>query len=66
MTQDEFTIEALRRLPVAASLIAVSAIICSEERMAKIFSEHRGRSYESNGDTALFRGGVDRANKVFD
>ena len=46
MTQDKFTIEALRRLPVAASLLAVSAIICSEERMAKIFSEHRGRSCE--------------------
>lgn len=53
MTQDEFTIEALRRLPVAASLLSVFAIICSEERMAKIFSEHRGRSYE---DVLSFHG----------
>jgi hypothetical protein len=48
MTQDEFTIETLRRLPVAASLLSVFAVICSEERMAKIFSQHRGRSYEDS------------------
>jgi hypothetical protein len=46
MTQDEFTVEALRRLPVAASLLSVFAVICSEEKLEKIFSEHRGRSYQ--------------------
>lgn len=46
MTQDEFTSEALLRLPVAASLLSVFAIICGEERMGEIFSKHRGRSYE--------------------
>ena len=46
MTQDEFVIEALRRVPVAEAMLSVFAIICSPQRMDDLFAKHRGRSYE--------------------
>lgn len=47
MTQDEFSVEAVRRVPVAEGVLSTLAVLFSEERMAKLYEEHRGASYES-------------------
>lgn len=46
MTQDEFTVEALRRVPVAEAMLSVFALICSRQRMDELYAMHRGRSYQ--------------------
>lgn len=46
MTQDEFSVEALRRVPVAEGVLSALAVLFSEERMAALYERHRGASYE--------------------
>lgn len=46
MTHDEFTAEALRRVPVAEAMLLVFSNICSPPRMDEVFARHRGRSYQ--------------------
>lgn len=46
MTQDEFSVEALRRVPVAEGVLSALAVLISEERMAALFERNRGASYE--------------------
>jgi Transposase DDE domain len=45
MAQDEFSVEALRRVPVAEGVLSVLAVLFSEKRMSALFEKHRGRSY---------------------
>jgi hypothetical protein len=47
MTQDEFSAEAVRRVPVAEGVLSALAVLFSEERMAALYEQHRGASYES-------------------
>lgn len=47
MTQDEFSAEAIRRVPVAEGVLSSLAVLFSEERMASLYERHRGASYES-------------------
>ena len=46
MTQDEFSVEAVRRVPVAEGVLSVLAVLFSEERMAALYERTRGASYE--------------------
>lgn len=45
MAQDEFSAEALRRVPVAEGVLSVLAVLFSEERMSALFDKFRGASY---------------------
>ncbi len=47
MTQDEFSAEALRRVPVAEGVLSTLAVLFSEQRMAALYEKYRGTSYES-------------------
>jgi hypothetical protein len=47
MTQDEFSVEALQRVPVAAGVLSVLAVLFSQERMAALYEKHRGASYQA-------------------
>lgn len=47
MTQDEFSVEAIRRVPVAEGVLSTLAILFSADRMAAFYEQHRGASYES-------------------
>jgi len=47
MTQDEFAKAALKRVPVAETLLAVLANLLTKERLDSIYDAHRGRCYES-------------------
>ena len=46
MTQEEFSVEALQRVPVAEGVLSVLAVLFSEERMSALFEKHRGASYQ--------------------
>ncbi len=46
MNQDEFSVEALRRVPVAEGVLSVLSFLFSEDRMSSLFEHHRGASYE--------------------
>lgn len=46
MAQDEFSVEAIRRVPVAEGVLATLAVLFSEERMAALYEQYRGASYE--------------------
>lgn len=46
MTQDEFSVEAIRRVPVAEGVLATLAVLFSEERIAQLYERNRGSSYE--------------------
>jgi hypothetical protein len=48
MTQDEFSVEAIRRVPVAEGVLSTLAVLFSEERMAALYDRNRGRSYEGD------------------
>lgn len=48
MTQDEFSVEAIRRVPVAEGVLATLAVLFSEERMAALYERNRGASYEGD------------------
>lgn len=48
MTQDEFSVEAIRRVPVAEGVLSTLAVLFSEERMAALYDQNRGRSYEGD------------------
>jgi hypothetical protein len=48
MTQDEFSVEAIRRVPVAEGVLSTLAVLFSEERMAALYERHRGASYEGD------------------
>lgn len=47
MTQNEFSAEAVRRVPVAEGVLSALAVLFSEEWMAALYERHRGASYES-------------------
>lgn len=46
MGQDEFSLEAMRRVPVAEGVLMALSFLFSEERMAALYEQHRGASYE--------------------
>jgi len=46
MVQDEFSREAIQRVPVAEGVLMALAVLFSEERMAALYEQHRGASYE--------------------
>ncbi len=48
MTQDEFSVEAIRRVPVAEGVLATLAVLFSQERMAELYERNRGASYEGD------------------
>jgi hypothetical protein len=48
MTQDEFSVEAIRRVPVAEGVLSTLAVLFSEKRMAALYENHRGASYEND------------------
>lgn len=48
MTQDEFSVEALRRVPVAEGVLSALAVLFSEDRMAALYERNRGASYEGD------------------
>ena len=47
MNQDEFAVEALRKLPTAEAVLSVISNVCTDERLQKIFDKNRGACYES-------------------
>jgi hypothetical protein len=47
MIQDEFSAEALQRVPVATGVLSVLAVLFSEERMEALYEKHRGASYKA-------------------
>lgn len=47
MAQDEFSAEAVRRVPVAEGVLSTLAVLFSEERMAALYEQYRGASYEN-------------------
>lgn len=48
MTHDEFSVEAIRRVPVAEGVLATLAVLFCEERIAALFERNRGSSYEDD------------------
>ena len=46
MIQDEFSLEAIRRVPVAEGVLRALSFLFSEERIAALYEKHRGASYE--------------------
>jgi Transposase DDE domain len=48
MTQDEFSVEAIRRVPVAEGVLATLAVLFGQERMEALYERNRGASYEGD------------------